>query len=284
MKRAIKIILFNLIFIFILCVSLSPVSADTGPKSSVTINIKGETSGMYMTLLSKNEYSGPWSAKSEIKDEIDGKFTAYAQNNNDYYYLHYYQDIKDKDFKWAYMHPSIFKILIYDSLNDKFITDNIIYEAYAFNTSYLVELDGFKVSRNYSYLKEIGLAILRLFICLIIELGLALLFKFRKKELLLITLINIITQGILNAFLAIYIHFNGNIVGMNIITTGIIYLIIEIFIVIIEAILYFIFIPKLEIKNDMPVKTSNYLVLYSLCANIASLIIGYILLIFIQTL
>ena len=60
MKRLLKPIIFGIILLLMMLASFKITThADTGPKPSVSISIKGETNGMYLTLLSKTKGSGP---------------------------------------------------------------------------------------------------------------------------------------------------------------------------------------------------------------------------------
>ena len=133
MKKLIK----GIFFVFIVLISLTisvKASADMGPKPYVRITLEGNTNGMYMTLLS-DQGRGPWCPIEEydLTEYIDAslkdahlKFASYVDNDG-YKYLQYLESVSDKYFSWNYRAPDNFKILIYDSINDKFITDNVVY-------------------------------------------------------------------------------------------------------------------------------------------------------------
>jgi len=145
MKRIIK--LFMLMVFVALSLTLSiKTSADTGPKPYIDITIEGDTKGMYMTLLSNRTHYGPWQVYDETKNqykelnEIEKKFINYVDNEN-FIYLQYYQSIESNKFSWGYYPPTIFKILIYDEINDVFITDNKTYEKNEFASIYTLKID-----------------------------------------------------------------------------------------------------------------------------------------------
>lgn len=288
MKKYFKILLMILIaLISIIGVRISA-SADTGPKPYVKINIEGDTNGMYMTLLSKTEYSGPWSKEHPygkvINEEVDAKFAAYMDKDN-YYYLHFINDISGKSFNWGYHPPISFKILIYDSINDKFITDDIIYNRYAFASVYKLVLKTDEatltktpiVTEQYSVWPEIGNFFIRLTICLAIEILLALLFGFRRMEILLILGVNVATQIILNIILSIFVHFNG----VNILALIPFYVLSEILVLLIESCLYLACIDKIDTRFNYRPKNPAIIVIYTFLANILSLGLGFVILRFI---
>ena len=277
MKKSIKALLFILIAIFTFTfISSNKVSADMGPHSSIRIEIVGNTNNLYMTLLSKSKNSGPWSIDNDINDDIDLKFKEFK---DDFYYLGLNKEITNKVFEWSYMPPSPFKVLIYDKTNDKFITDGKIYESYAFYSEFKLNLnnDSFTLEKNKSITSELLNLLLRITLCLIIELIVAIIFKFKKQELLLIALANLITQIILNALLNLVIYYNG----FNILLIIPYYIISEIIVLIIETAIYFVFIPKIDNKYNINLKNNTNILGYALLANMISLTLGAIILTFV---
>ena len=305
MKKYFK--LFIVIFVAIISFSFINVktSADTGPKPYVSITIQGDTKGMYMTLLSARSQSGPFSIDENytaIDDEINSKFRGYEDKDH-FYYLNYYSSIEGGSYKWVYYPPYTFKFLIYDSVNDRFITDDVINERYAFGSTYIITLNTdiltaskdypnsvteeprvvspttsgeapFDVKKNESLYGPIMNFIIRLVICLGIEIIVALLFSFRKPELLVILITNVITQIALNAILSVFIYYNG----YTIFVVIPIYVLSEFLVFLVESLSYFIFIDKIDAKKGYPIKSTSRIVLYVLFANLASLLIGFLLL------
>ena len=280
MKRVIKgMVIILIAFISVLIINTG-VSADTGPKPFVEIKVDGNCDNLYMTLLSKFETNGPNSVNivrdeffSEEEKIIDKEFASYKDKDG-LYYLHVFGDLEDNKFKWGYFPPSEFKILIYDSLNDNFITDDNIYETYAFGSYYTVKLNeqSFNVERSYNYTKEVLSFVIRLIVCIIIEVGIALLFRIYKQELLVILGANIVTQLALNIILSLYVYNNGAQLLFYIV-----YIMLEIIIVLIELFIYYWGINKVGEKYNYKPKSLLLLSLYTLSANIVSFGCGFLI-------
>lgn len=196
------------------------VYADTGPKPSVTINIGGlEGEKYYMTLLSKEKGTGPWSISREYEanygdEDIWQRFSAYKDTDG-YYFIGNFKECSEANvFSWTYYPPKNFKILIYVPSHDKFIVSSDNYERYAFHSYYDIEVSlnnsTIEVDKSYYYAKEIIAFALRMVICILIELFVAYLFGFRRKTYLLVIVItNIITQIFLNGTLQFLVYKRG---------------------------------------------------------------------------
>jgi hypothetical protein len=301
MKKFIK--LFLMIFVMIISFTFSiNTSADTGPKPYVEITINGDTKGMYMTLLSDTYRRGPHHVYDEEyynytqEDDLIGlKFIEYKDKDY-FHYLQTYSDISNNKYRWGYYPPTKFKILIYDSINDKFITDDVIYIKEEFGSIYTLTLsdtinvvkepgvdrpaedvnNSFVVEKNSTIGRGILAFFTRLIICLAIELLLALLFGFRKLELIPILIVNIVTQVLFNLFLTIYIYFNG----FQLLLIIPAYIFFELLIFVSESISNTYFIKLVDKKTDIEIKSSERIVLYTLVANIASLVLGFIIISF----
>ena len=279
MKKFLKTFIFVFAIIFVVLLSNVIVKADTGPKPYVSIKIIGDTQGYYMTLISRSNQCGPYSNNPDHQDidNIDLKFASYNDSDG-YYYLYYYSDISNNVYGWNYYPPSHFKILIYDSINDRFITNNEKYERTSFETAFTIELveDNanmtFTVKQDHYYLFRVIMGvIIRFIICLTIELGIAFLFKIKNKQLLIVLAANVLTQLFLNITLGIFINNNG----LNMWGIIPIYVFSEILIVIIEAVIYCLLINKVD-KDNQHKKLD--LIVYAIFANIASIVLGFVLL------
>ena len=279
MKKFLNTFIFVFAIIFVVLLSNVIVKADTGPKPYVSIKIIGDTKGYYMTLLSESAQYGPYSNDPDHQDidNIDLKFASYNDSDG-YYYLYVYKDISNKEFKWGYYPPMEFKILIYDSINDRFITNNEKYERTSFETAFTIELVNdngnitFTVKHDHYHLfKVIMGVIIRLVICLGIELGIALSFKFKKLQLLLVLIVNVFTQLVLNVVLGIFIIDNG----LNMMGLIPMYVFIELLIFILEGLIYCIYMKNVNPENKHSIKK---LLLYTFTANVASLVLGFVLL------
>lgn len=276
------------IFSLITCVMLmllaipTTVFADTGPKPSVVISFKGlpdET--CYVTLLSKADSTGPyWVLKEnmsnkqynvkDIDSDIWEKFISYKDEDN-FYFLQYLEkcDKNNPTFEWGYYPPQEFKILVYLKDSDSFLVSDEVYERYAFDSYYKIKLTEsnfkdtyIKAQRDYDYSLEIISLILRIVITILIELLIALLFGYRtKKQILTIAVVNIVTQTILNILLNIVNYKQGQLMFI------IIYVLLEIVVFAIEAIVYY---RNLSKYSNKPVNKKWLTVVYALVANAVS--------------
>jgi len=306
MKKFIKIFLMILVLFLSFTIS-TKVSADTGPKPYVDITIEGDTKGMYMTLLSNIPSTGPHSVYDENEynkntNPINLKFVNYKDSDN-FYYLQFYTSIENHKFRWGYYPPSTFKILIYDSINDSFITDNKIYKKQEFGSLYKLKLnddvinvineehiaygeeriqiadDVFEVSKENTIGKHILGFFIRLVICLGIEIIIALLFRFKKFELIPILIVNIVTQIALNISLSIDIYNKGFVPFLSFLTFN--YLLMELGILIVEFLAYFIIFKKLKFYKEKNISSIRILI-YTLVANITSLGLGFVIISILQ--
>jgi len=305
MKKILKCSMLFLAFIFVFLFNVS-VSADTGPKSYITVNIVGNTDNLYMTLLSETSSTGPHNVYNEKysnedtyhnEDEknINLIFRNYKDTDNFYYLEYTYQSIKDKTYHWGYYPPTTFKVLIYNADGDFFITDNKIYQKEEFGSVYTLTLsdekievaktqsldtpiDAFEITKeNKGAGSVISSFFIRLTICLTIEILLALLFGFRKWELLPIAITNIITQVGLNVALAVDIYLNG----FNMPSILACYIPAEIGILLIEFLAYFLIFKNFKFKRENPIHPVRIL-LYTITANVVSLFGGFIILTILQ--
>lgn len=287
MKRLLKPIIFGIILLLMVLASFKITThADTGPKPSVSISIKGETNGMYLTLLSKTKGSGPWHIDEDDileADAIDTIFNEYA-NTKGFYYLFNYSKIDSGPYNWGYYPPTTFMIVIYDSINDNIITDSKEYTREHFKTIYKLTLtnsaydiddisyDSFKIDDKSGDTKDLVLGfILRLVICLLIEIIIAFFFKFIKLQYVVVLCANILTQVILNLTLLLTIKNNG----FNEAMVYSIYAFLEILIIGIEWLIYILLMNKAN-KENMVGKLRLFI--YSLTANLSSFLLGFIIL------
>lgn len=285
MKRRIFFILsIGLLLVFLTSNNRIILNADVGPKPSVTVKVKTlDYDKCYLTLLSKTDRSGPWSVDREYRDWdnetlrlIDQKFAAYSDPDN-FYYLHHFQEVSvTQDFSWSYYPPETFKVLVYIEDNDSFIIGSEILERYAFNSHYVVEIkdNSLTIVKNYDYLSEILNLLGRMLITVAIELAIAWLFTYRKHELTLILVVNIITQLILNVFLNITNYHQGIFYLIFVFLLG------EIIVLLTEAIIYIMGMKRLAKKYNYPHKSVGHHVFYVIVANFASLFGGGLLLFF----
>ena len=271
------------IWAFILCiimtVSMLPLlaSADIGPKPSVSVTIEGATGETYYaTLLSEKRSTGPASA-------YDGSYARYTADDEDYdiwetfvayedsdgyYFLQEFWDCTGKDsFRWGYYPPDPFKILLYFPEQDVFVSTGI-YERYAFDTYYKVSLDDFdvvSVKKTYDYTLEVVNLAVRIVITILVELLVAVLFGLRRKrQLVLLTGINVSTQIILNVLLNI-INYNKGYFAFVFY-----YILLELLVLTIEAVVYAVILR--QEKYGAVSKTRA--IVYAFAANAVSFAAG----------
>jgi hypothetical protein len=259
--------------------------ADTGPKPSVVINFHGlENTTYYVTLLSKSDTTGPFSAWKDSTDysynkgdedyDIYMKFLTY-EDSGGYYFLQYFNKCEGNDtYKWGYYPPSDFKILIYFPESDSFAVSSAAYERYAFDSYFDAEviehiIDSVTKSENITAVKSYnynieGISFLaRIILTIIIEIGIAFLFHYRSiKNFLIIGVTNLMTQMLLNVSLNFMIYQTKNII--------IPYLLLEFIVFIIEAKIYSYYLVFEGKQEERPK-------LYAFIANTASLAIGLVL-------
>lgn len=270
------------------------IHADIGPKASVRIQFKNMPDELcYGTLLSDKESTGPASVWDGIKEharkdeetaDIWNAFVNYKDPDGYYYLQQHYKVSDTNEIAWTYYPPNRFKILLYYPETGTFVSSGI-YERYAFDTYYTVDMEGIDIHnveyneelstnerieayRSYEYRQEmIGLAV-RIVLTIVIEMLVALLFGFReKKQLVILAVVNIITQILLNVGLNI-INYNSGSMAFTIF-----YVLLEAVVFIVEAILYCTLLKKASMKK----KKNWYYVLYSFIANLVSFVAGMII-------
>ena len=268
------------------------VSADTGPKPSVRISFENMGDELcYGTLLSKTESTGPasaWNGDNTDARHNENEAYSYAafdyetwkafveyEDTDGYYFLQEGWVVSEtKKIEWTYYPPDSFKILLYYPETQSFVVSGI-YERYAFDAYYTVDMDGINIGsvaydeerstderieayRSYPYTQEVLSLAARIVITILMEMGIALLFGFRrKKQLLLLIGVNTATQILLNVLL------NGTNYNAGLLAFVGFYILLELVVFVLEAILYCIWMKKFSAQ---PRKNWFY-VLYSLVAN-----------------
>ena len=281
---------FVFLLIIIISVSVFPISvhADTGPKPSVQItfvNMGDEV--CYGTLLSKHKSTGPasaWDGNEEhiydngLDREIWQAFAEHKDTDGFYFLQWGWKCNETKSLIWGYYPPDPFKILLYYPDSQTFIVSEIC-EKYAFDSYYTVNMSGISIDsvsektvlspeKSYDYTWEIISFACRVVITILLEIGIALLFGFsKKKALLLIGGVNIATQIALNIALNVTNYYQGS--------TGFIlnYILLELVVIAVEAVIYVLFLKKVNEKPVSNVKSIGY----AFAANVASFAVGLII-------
>lgn len=298
MKKQLHNLLAILAAMLMLCCT---VLADTGPKPSAVFAFSGmPEEDYYVTMLSEVDPYGPHHVYREgmelpyvLEQDKDDpaypvwqKFVDY-QDADGYYFL---DDLFTKahwvcTVGWSYYPPERFKLLLYFPESDTFLCSGIT-ERYAFDSTYTLDLEGKSpaelASLSLSHPEPggdvtldksdgtrqqvIGFAA-RLGITLLVELGLAWLWNYRRgKQLLFIGAVNLVTQCILNAALLFW--------GAQQSSRGFIifwYVLLELAVTGIEAALYAGLMPGADCKEAAH---RRHAALYALCANFASFLVG----------
>lgn len=274
---------FRLLLCFLAILTISPAAAqaDMGPKPSVVIDFTGlEGRRYYATLLSSQATTGPFSAvdaadgaydrypEGDAERDIFLKFAEYRDSDGFYFLQNFGDCTQSQRFSWTYYPPQEFKVLLYFPDTDSFLAGSQIYQRYAFDSYFRagIQADGsLHIAKSYNYMGE-GLSLLaRILLTLAIELGLALLFGLRqKRRFRFIVLVNVITQLGLNVALNI-IDYSMGFLGFILF-----YFLLEFVVFLAEAILYAIYLKKLD---EQPLAAWKPWV-YALVANAASFVLG----------
>lgn len=286
-KKFIGLLLF---FCMALIVFPMRTNADTGPKPSIRITFENlGDEECWGTLLSNMESTGPFSAWDGNAEnggnqtygyDIWKAFVDYAEND-DFYFLQEAWQINDtKELAWTYYPPTTFKILLYFPKTGEFAVSGV-YERYAFDSYFTANMEGAKLFvdyneeissetqihtyNSYNYPGEIMALIARIIITIIIEMAIAWMFGYReKKQLQLLAGMNVGTQILLNVLLN-RINYNSGRTAFVLI-----YILFEMIVVIIEAMILLLFLNKMSIKQS----NRGLMIVYVLLANAASFFVG----------
>ncbi len=273
--------------------------ADMGPKPSVRIlfeNMGDEP--CYGTLLSERKSTGPasvWDGNEEYAQHNENENYSWAafdyetwktfveyEDPDGYYFLQEGWTVSEtKEIAWTYYPPNRFKILLYYPETGTFVSSGI-YEKYAFDTYYTVDMDGVNIGsveydeklssderieayRSYNYRVEVFSLIARIVATIVIEMLLALVFGFRKrKQLLLLVGVNTVTQIVLNVLLNIINYNSGHWAFLFF------YVLFELLVFGLEAIMYCVWMKRLSEKT----RPTWFYVLYAFVANGVSFAVG----------
>ena len=231
------------------------VSADMGPKPSVTVTVEGaDGRDFYGTLLSERDSTGPQSAYDPERhgpsyqysegygdEEIFRKFIEY-EDPDGYYFLQICWPCEGTGtFAWTYYPPQRFKILLYFPDTGEFVSSGIL-EDYAFDSYFTAALsgEGLSVRTSYDYRWELISLGARILLTIAAELLLALLFRFRGKALFTVVWVNIATQVLLNAGLNLIDYYGGYMAFLFF------YVLLEIAVFVLEGILFTLLLRRME--------------------------------------
>lgn len=262
----------KIIIIILTCLCcIMPVFADSGPKPSIIIKIKGlDNQHYYVTLLSSKETNGPFSqynSEDELLYEKDtNEYRIWEamkdyQDQDGFYFLQYFQDCSEThEFQWTYYPPETFKVLIYFPKTQQFIVSSI-YTKYAYDSYYIVNVShNNSIDMSIHFMHYCIALMKRLSFTLVIEVLIAVMFEIRgKKQWITMITINLLTQILLNIALMLFKGF---------LFTPLIYLLVECIIIFIEYKIY-----KRYFENSYQYKVK----VYAIVANVISFITGMII-------
>jgi len=301
-----KTLFFGLGALFALFVATATVSnplsahADYGPKPTTTVTLVGMRSVdlYYVAPLSQTAF-GPWTIATSVDDfregdtptAIDDQYLAFSDPDGFFYTTRRYSECQGYDqVKWGYYPPDPFKVLIYIPENQVFVVTPVI-ERTTFDSYVSLRLDGesYKalapseivtlpekaIVHTYSVLPSFFSLVGRILVTLTLELGIALIFKYRSKQQLgAIALTNLVSQLALNLVLILTYIYNGG--GL---TYWLVFALGEFLVFIGEGIFYRWFFKK-KVKTEPQFYVSDYVLLYAFVANFVSMGFGFLVSLF----
>lgn len=261
-----KLIIFINLLVFLILFTNIDVNADMGPTPQTIIEIVG-IEGDYVAAFASRKVQGPNFDYEMWKEELNyyieyNSIMEYEDEEGFKWITSYYICNGDTKIRFNYYRPEEFKIVIYKD-NRLYKVSDII-NCYAFTSKFEINFNNtITIKNTYPYFKEIVFLLIRIVLTLCIEIGIFFLFRlYTKRNFLIIGITNIITQLILNIVVNTKLYLYGSL-------TAIFDLIImEIFIMIIEPIIYIILLRN---------KNKFVILLYGILSNIVSFILGVIL-------
>lgn len=275
---------FGLLFLLLCMLFALPVWADAGDKPSIYITFENMLDvPFYGTLIVDTL---PWDAShvdasakdawyANVPDAVYDAICAYADADGFFYWHCPYENLflcsESGRLVLNYPSPDRFKLLLYFPETDSYAVSDVL-EKYAHDATYVLDFGGavpsdgvlLDVRADYHLPSGIGGLLVRMVLTVLIELGIAWLFRYRTKPLVYrIIAVNVVTQVLLNvALICISFKVGG-------LAAFIAYFLLEIPVLLIEAIAYAILLP------DHRGGTWWKAVLYAIAANFVSFIVGF---------
>ncbi len=275
---------FGLIFLTLCMLFALPVFADVGDKPSIYIAFENMPDvPFYGTLITATLPKGAiYAAESHevewyanVPDTVYDAFCDYDEADSFSYWHSPYENIflcsESGRLVLNYPSPERFKLLLYFPETGTYAVSDVL-EKYAHDASYVLDFGGVIPSegvlldvRTDDHLPSgiVGLFV-RMVLTVLLELGIAWLFRYRTKPLVTsIITVNVVTQLLLNMPIVFISYKLGGLAAF------IAYFMLEIPVLLIEAIAYAILLP------DHRGGTWWKAVLYAIAANLVSFIVGY---------
>ena len=267
-----KRIVMVMLLIGLLSAWCMPVSADCAPKPVTVIYTTGEDSEtVFLTLLGEE-----WDFVSTVQEGRDenpysdgpkarawNTFISWKDSDG----LSFSGEVYQSTVHWGYYAPDPFKVALYFPETDVLLVSEEVFERYAFQSNYSLNLDGLDKSQSgvvsmpldgsVNWMAEIFRLIPRILITLGIEILLALLWGYKNQIRLIVTL-NLITQIGLNIMLSLWYLFDGPFNAMLMLLQG------ELVVLIVESIFYIRRLPG-----------KGWAFFYTVTANLLSCWLGF---------
>lgn len=275
---------FGLLFLLLCVLFALPVFADVGDKPSIYITFENMPDvPFYGTLIvdtlptdaSHVDASAKDAWYVNVPDAVYDAFCAYADADGFFYWHSPYENLFwcSESGRLVLNYPSLdtFKLLLYFPDSGTYAVSEML-EKYAHDATYVLDFGGtvptgsipLDVRANYHLPLGLGGLFIRMVLTVLLELGVAWLFRYRTKPLVTrIITVNVVTQILLNLTL-VCIGFKLG--GLAVLLA---YFLLEIPVLLIEMIAYAILLP------DHRGGTWWKAVLYAIAANIVSFIVGF---------
>lgn len=157
--------------------------------TSVSLDLSDSDQTYYVTLLSDKKENGPWILNSEYvktyKNKYESVWKKFENYDDEYYFIGNIGELStSENYIWGYHCPKNFKVLIYSSLDDEFIESQKINSLFAKNYFVIKIIENeLKLLTPFNGIPHnIFTLLFRFFLILVIEIGIAYVFKLRSKE------------------------------------------------------------------------------------------------------
>lgn len=275
------------IFAWLLCLALLiPLTtvtayADCAPKPTTSVDVITNQQ-IIVTLLAQEKRYGPNSAigkeeepedwYEELTDDEARAWEAF-RDYEDPDGFSFWGELEWHGIDWNYYPPEVFKIAVYYPAYDIVVVSQQTFERYAFHSDFRVWLDVMDFSQNqivsmdlqkdFDWMEEIWEFLCRVVLTVVVELVIALVFGYRKKkQILTVFLVNLVTQVGLNVLLSLWYFFDGPFDAMLRLILA------EIVVVTVESIFY---VRKLGRERK------GLAVGYAVVANLTSVMLGWVM-------
>lgn len=278
----------RLLFLLAVVTLLIPVwavtaSADCAPKPSTVVYIdRTDFDDCVITLLAQEEGNGPhWAVedgeenpeKEDIRREAWQAFADYEDPDG----FHFWGETFIPMVNWSYYPPEVFKVAIYFPETDVLLVSQEIFERYAFESKFALDLDdvdqsrsgivSMKLEKETNWPAKVGEFFLRVAVTLAIELLVACVWGYRsRRQIKMLLTVNLVTQVILNVMLSLWYIFDGPFEAMLRLMIG------ELVVLPVEAVFY---VRRLPEGDHWLTGTKGWALCYTVAANVMSCAVGW---------